>query len=80
MSVRPWTWPGRAGVAFCIGLIRVYQKTLSRVLGPICRFHPSCSHYTVEALRKYGLIRGLAKGAWRILRCNPFTQGGYDPP
>ena len=70
----------RIGVSVCIGLIRVYQKTLSRLLGPICRFQPSCSHYTIEALRKYGLIRGLARGAWRICRCNPWNPGGIDPP
>ena len=78
--IRPWTWPGRLGVAACIGLIRVYQQTLGPLLGPACRFEPSCSRYTIEALRKYGLFRGLAKGAWRIARCNPFHPGGYDPP
>ena len=80
MTIRPWTWPGRAGVSLCIGVIRVYQKTLSPLLGPLCRFQPSCSRYTVEALQKYGLIKGLAKGAWRIARCNPFNPGGIDPP
>jgi putative membrane protein insertion efficiency factor len=83
MTLRPWTWPGRLGVAGCIGLIRVYQWTLGPLLyrlGPVCRFTPSCSQYTVEALRKYGLVRGLAKGAWRILRCNPLHPGGEDPP
>ena len=78
--IRPWTWPGRAGVAVCIAVISVYQRTLSRWLGPLCRFEPSCSRYTAEALKKYGLIRGLAKGTWRILRCNPWNPGGYDPP
>ena len=78
--IRPWTWPGRLGVAACIGLIRVYQKTLGPILGPACRFEPSCSRYTIEALRKYGLVRGLAKGTWRIVRCNPFNPGGHDPP
>ena len=80
MSVRPWTWPGRVGVATCIAIIRVYQKTLSPMLGPLCRFEPSCSRYTVEALRKYGFVKGIAKGTWRILRCNPFNRGGFDPP
>jgi putative membrane protein insertion efficiency factor len=64
-------------------MIRVYQKTLGPMInafGPVCRFTPSCSHYTVEALRKYGLVRGLAKGAWRFFRCNPFFPGGHDPP
>ena len=78
--IRPWTWPGRLGVAACIGLIRVYQMTLGPMLGPACRLEPSCSRYTIEALRKYGLVRGLAKGAWRIVRCNPFNPGGPDPP
>jgi putative membrane protein insertion efficiency factor len=80
MKIRPWTWPGRLGIAVCIGLIRVYQKFLSPLLGSACRFHPSCSNYTIEALRKYGLVRGIAKGVWRILRCNPFHPGGFDPP
>lgn len=61
-------------------LIRAYQVTLAPLLGPACRFTPSCSRYTVEALRKYGLLRGLAKGAWRVLRCNPWNPGGFDPP
>ncbi len=78
--IRPWTWPGRLGVVACVATIRIYQRTLSRLIGPVCRFHPSCSHYTVEALRKYGLVRGLARGAWRVLRCNPFHPGGSDPP
>jgi putative membrane protein insertion efficiency factor len=80
MTIRPWTWPGRLGVALCIALIRVYQKTLRHLFGPACRFEPSCSEYTLGALRKYGLIRGLAKGVWRIMRCNAFNPGGYDPP
>ena len=80
MRFRPWTWPSKAGVAVSIGAIRVYQKTLSRLLGPACRFEPSCSRYTVEVLKKYGLVRGLAKGVWRIVRCNPWNPGGFDPP
>ncbi|MEM7165921.1 MAG: membrane protein insertion efficiency factor YidD [Planctomycetota bacterium] len=59
--------------------IRCYQMTLARIMPPICRFEPSCSHYTVEALQKRGAIRGLFLGTWRILRCNPFCRGGYDP-
>jgi len=62
-----------------MGMIRVYQMTLSKVLPPSCRFEPSCSHYTYDAIDKYGLIKGSWLGAKRIIRCNPFNPGGYDP-
>jgi len=71
-----------------MGMIRIYQHTISpdhsplmtRILpGGVCRFHPSCSQYTYEAIEKYGVIRGSVMGAWRILRCNPFNPGGHDP-
>ncbi len=60
-------------------LIRIYQSTLSQWLGGQCRFTPTCSNYFIEALGKHGLVRGTLMGAWRILRCNPFGRGGYDP-
>ena len=60
-------------------LIRAYQLTLSRVLPPSCRFYPSCSQYGYEAIGKYGIFRGGWMTARRILRCNPWTAGGYDP-
>ena len=68
-------------------LIRAYQLTLSfdhgfmRVFYPggFCRFQPTCSDYTYLAIEKHGVIRGGFKGAWRILRCNPFSKGGWDP-
>ena len=63
-----------------IALVRLYQITLSPLLGKNCRFEPSCSKYFIQAVRKYGAIRGSLLGAWRILRCNPFCAGGYDPP
>lgn len=63
-----------------IGMVRVYQFTISPLLGKVCRFEPSCSHYFIEAVRKYGAVRGSAKGIWRICRCHPFHPGGYDPP
>ena len=44
-----------------------------------CKFHPTCSEYTKQAIEKYGILKGIALGAWRILRCNPFSKGGYDP-
>lgn len=62
-----------------IALVRGYQKGLSPLLGPRCRFYPSCSRYMIEAIRRRGAMRGVLMGAWRILRCNPFNPGGYDP-
>jgi putative membrane protein insertion efficiency factor len=79
--LRSWlALPGRIMIALVIGLIRVYQVTLSPLLGNVCRFEPSCSRYMVEALRKYGLLLGLAKGLRRLSRCHPWNPGGYDPP
>lgn len=63
-----------------IGVVRAYQLTLSRVLGPQCRFHPTCSQYMILAVRKYGLFRGLPRGIWRICRCHPWNPGGEDWP
>jgi len=63
-----------------IAPIRVYQKTLSPLIGPVCRFYPSCSNYTIQAIRKYGPVRGGWKGLKRICRCHPWNPGGYDPP
>ncbi|WP_226801699.1 membrane protein insertion efficiency factor YidD [Alkalilimnicola sp. S0819] len=62
-----------------IGLIRLYQWVLSPVLGPRCRFYPSCSEYTVEALRRHGALRGGWLGVRRIGRCHPWHPGGLDP-
>lgn len=68
-----------------IGAIRLYQRTLSPDHGKIargpfvgCKYYPSCSEYTVQAIEKYGVLRGGMKGSWRILRCNPFSHGGVD--
>jgi uncharacterized protein len=61
-------------------LIRVYQRVLSPLLGPVCRFEPSCSRYTHECLRLHGAAKGSYLGVRRILRCHPFNPGGYDPP
>ena len=65
---------------FLIGLVRIYQWTLSPIIGRQCRFQPTCSHYFIGAVKKYGAIRGSLKGIWRICRCNPFCRGGDDPP
>lgn len=60
-------------------LIRFYQKWISPLLGANCRFQPTCSQYTFEAIEKYGVFKGGWKGFWRIMRCNPFSRGGSDP-
>ena len=73
-------WPERLAIALLLGLIWIYQRTLSPLLGNTCRFEPSCSRYMVESLRKYGLLRGLARGLRRLSRCHPWNPGGYDPP
>ena len=62
-----------------MALIRLYQNTLSRVLPSACRFYPSCSQYTYQAIAKYGFLRGGWMGVKRIARCHPFNPGGYDP-
>ncbi len=68
--------PGaRVGVA----LIRHYPRTLSPLLGPRCRYYPSCSAYGLQAIQTYGILRGSVLAGWRILRCNPFSHGGHDP-
>ena len=73
-------WPARAITALLIAAIQVYQFTLSPLLGPACRFEPTCSRYMVESLRKYGPLKGLARGLRRVSRCHPWNPGGYDPP
>ncbi len=70
-----------------VALIRIYQKTISfdhgflKIFYPqgFCRFTPSCSEYGAQAITKYGAIRGGLLAAWRVLRCNPWSKGGYDP-
>jgi uncharacterized protein len=62
-----------------LGTIRGYQLAISPMLGPRCRFYPSCSCYAHTAIARFGAWRGLRLGVWRLLRCHPFTEGGYDP-
>ncbi|MBI5297520.1 MAG: membrane protein insertion efficiency factor YidD [Chloroflexi bacterium] len=63
-----------------LALIRLYQKTISTGLpANTCRFYPSCSHYGYQAVYKYGALKGSLMATWRVLRCNPFNDGGYDP-
>jgi putative membrane protein insertion efficiency factor len=59
--------------------IRLYQRTISPAIAPRCKYEPSCSRYAVQAIERYGILRGLVLAAWRVLRCNPWSHGGYDP-
>ncbi len=63
-----------------IVLARIYQKVISPMLGPRCRFQPNCSAYFILSVQKYGALRGALRGLRRIGRCHPFHPGGYDPP
>ncbi len=60
--------------------LRFYRRYVSPMKPPTCRYVPTCSEYSIQALQKYGLVKGTAKSIWRVLRCNPFSKGGYDPP
>ncbi|MBL7139866.1 MAG: membrane protein insertion efficiency factor YidD [Planctomycetes bacterium] len=70
---------GRVAVGALVFFVRLYQMTVSPLLGPCCRYAPSCSAYAIEALRRHGVVRGTLLAAWRILRCHPLAEGGYDP-
>ena len=80
MRSAPWLWPADALAGLLILAIRAYQVTLSPLIGPVCRFEPSCSRYMIGAVRKYGVLKGVWKGTGRILKCHPWHPGGYDPP
>jgi len=62
-----------------IWLIRWYQRAISPMLGANCKYLPTCSQYAIEAIARHGALKGGLLAAWRILRCNPFSRGGYDP-
>lgn len=62
-----------------IRLIKVYQKYISPMKPPSCRFYPTCSQYTIDAISKYGIIKGISMALRRLVKCHPFNPGGYDP-
>ena len=62
-----------------IGPIRIYRRFVSPMLPPSCRYWPSCSEYALQAIQKHGVLKGGLLGAWRIIRCNPWSKGGIDP-
>lgn len=80
MTRRDLAWGAGAPLRLLlIGLIKAYRLTLSGMLGGQCRFYPSCSHYAEDAIRSRGALRGVPLAIWRVLRCNPFGAGGFDP-
>ena len=62
-----------------LAAIRFYQRQISPGIAPACRFQPTCSHYAYDAVDSYGALRGASMAIWRVLRCNPLNDGGYDP-
>lgn len=62
-----------------IETVKFYQRNISPAIGPHCKYQPTCSEYMIECLEKHGVVKGLPRGIWRIIRCNPFSKGGYDP-
>ncbi len=73
---RLWSLPARAAIV----CVRFYQRGISPLLGSNCRYQPTCSEYTIQAIHKYGVVCGIVRGSLRILRCHPFSRGGFDPP
>jgi uncharacterized protein len=69
----------RAARGVAIAPVWLYQRVISPALPRRCRYEPTCSRYAVEAIREYGVLRGVVLAGWRLLRCNPFSDGGYDP-
>lgn len=59
--------------------LRAYQRLVSPLFGSRCRYYPTCSEYAVQGISRFGILRGLVLGGWRLLRCNPFSHGGFDP-
>lgn len=68
----------RVARSLAVAPLRAYQRFVSPALPRRCKYHPTCSQYAVDAIRRYGILRGLALSAWRLLRCNPWSHGGVD--
>jgi putative membrane protein insertion efficiency factor len=85
MSAQPGPEPPRAGGlariarAIAIAPIAIYQRVISPAIPQRCKYEPTCSRYAVAAIREYGILRGAVLAVWRLLRCNPWSYGGYDP-
>jgi hypothetical protein len=71
--------PVRIARMVAVTPIVLYQRLISPAIPRRCKYEPTCSRYAVEAIREYGILRGLVLAGWRLLRCNPFSHGGYDP-
>jgi putative membrane protein insertion efficiency factor len=71
--------PVRIARMLAVAPIVVYQRVISPTIPRRCKYEPTCSRYAVEAIREYGILQGLVLAGWRLLRCNPFSDGGYDP-
>jgi putative membrane protein insertion efficiency factor len=69
----------RAARAAIAAPVRLYQRAISPALPRTCKYHPTCSQYALDAIRRFGILRGLVLAAWRLLRCNPWSHGGVDP-
>ncbi|MBN2082162.1 membrane protein insertion efficiency factor YidD [bacterium] len=74
-----WLNPLRLPTLLLLAIIMFHRKVLSRLTPPTCRFTPSCSRYALDAVTRYGAVRGGWLAVWRVLRCNPINPGGYDP-
>jgi uncharacterized protein len=73
------TTAARIARSVVVAPVLAYQRILSPVLPRRCKYEPTCSRYAVDAVREYGILKGLVLGVWRLLRCNPWSYGGYDP-
>jgi putative membrane protein insertion efficiency factor len=74
-----WARPARLARAAAVAPITVYQRLISPAIPRRCKYEPTCSRYALEAIRTYGVWRGLVLASWRLLRCTPWSDGGYDP-